>query len=184
MNNVAMRRAFNWALDRTDYAGGFIHAELPGPTCCPPDTPARSRSRRLQPYAPTAKIGKARRIAAGHFKDGRITVYYRSSGSTNQAQAEKVRRTLINLGFDPANITMKGLTGGDIYTAIGRKGSDFDLAVSLGWCSDYPSTDERRRSFRGRSSRTTRSTGTRSRPRCGSREAREQRRWASSTSRS
>ena len=28
---------------------------------------------------------------------------------------------------------MKGFTGGDIYTAMGKRGSDFDLAVSLGW---------------------------------------------------
>ena len=172
-NNAAMRRAFNWALDRTDYTGASF-TRTPWTHLLPPDTPARSRTPRLQPYAPTARIGKARRIAAGHFKDGRITVYYRSSGTTNQAQAEKVRRTLINLGFDPANITMKGLTGGDIYTAIFRKGSDFDLAVSLGWCSDPRALSTRLRSFRGRSSRTTRSTGIRSRPRCGSRETREQ----------
>lgn len=136
-NNAAMRRAFNWALDRTDYAGGSF-TRTPWTHLLPPGYPGSITQPQLQPYAPTAKIGKARRIAAGHFKDGRVTVYYRSSGSTNQAQAQKVRQTLINLGFDPANITMKGFAGGDIYTMIGRKGSDFDLAVSLGWCSDYP----------------------------------------------
>ena len=141
LNNAAMRRAFNWALDRTDYTGGSL-TRTPWTHLLPPGYPGSITKPRLQPYAPTAKIGKARRIAAGHFKNGRVTVYYRSSGSTNQAQGEKVRRTLINLGFDPANITMKGLTGGDIYIAMGRKGSDFDLAVSLGWCSDPPSTDD------------------------------------------
>jgi peptide/nickel transport system substrate-binding protein len=135
--NAAMRKAFNWAIDRTDLSGGSFGA-TPWTHLLPPGSPGSITKPRLQPYAPTAKIGKARRIAAGHFKDGRITVYYRSSGSTNQARAEKVRRTLINLGFDPANITMKGFTGGDIYTAIFRKGSDFDLAVSVGWCSDFP----------------------------------------------
>jgi ABC-type oligopeptide transport system substrate-binding subunit len=140
-NNAAMRRAFNWALDRTDYTGGSF-SRTPWTHLLPPAYPGSITKPRLQPYAPTARIEKARRIAAGHFKDGRITVYYRSSGSTNQAQAEKVRLTLVNLGFDPANITMKGLTGGDIYTVIFRKGSDFDLAVSLGWCSDPPSTGD------------------------------------------
>jgi ABC-type oligopeptide transport system substrate-binding subunit len=135
--NAAMRRAFNWAIDRTDLSGGAFGA-TPWTHLLPPGIPGSITKPQLQPYAPTAKIGKARRIAAGHFKDGRITVYYRSSGSTNQARAEKVRRTLINLGFDPANITMKGFTGGDIYTAISTRGSDFDLAVSVGWCSDYP----------------------------------------------
>jgi peptide/nickel transport system substrate-binding protein len=138
-NNAAMRRAFNWALDRTDYTGGSF-TRTPWTHLLPPGYPGSITKPGLQPYAPTAKIGKARRIAAGHFKNGRITVYYRSSGSTNQAQGENVRRTLVNLGFDPANITMKGFTGGDIYTAMGTRGSDFDLAVSVGWCSDYPDT--------------------------------------------
>jgi peptide/nickel transport system substrate-binding protein len=138
LNNVAMRRAFNWALDRTDYTGASF-TRTPWTHLLPPGYPGSITKPGLQPYAPTARIEKARRIAAGHFKDGRVTVYYRSSGSTNQAQGEKVRRTLINLGFDPAKITMKGFTGGEIYTAV-RKGSDFDLAVSLGWCSDYPNT--------------------------------------------
>jgi ABC-type oligopeptide transport system substrate-binding subunit len=140
-NNAAMRRAFNWALDRTDYTGGSF-SRTPWTHLLPPGYPGSITKPRLQPYAPTARIEKARRIAAGHFKDGRITVYYRSSGSTNQAQAEKVRLTLINLGFDPANITMKGFTGGNIYDAVFKRGSDFDLAVSLGWCSDYPSAGD------------------------------------------
>jgi len=136
-DNAAMRRAFNWAIDRTDYTGSSF-TRTPWTHLLPPGAPGSITNPRLQPYAPTARIEKARRIAAGHFKDGRVTVYYRSSGSTNQAQAQKVRQTLINLGFDPANITMKGFAGGDIYTMLGRKGSDFDLAVSLGWCSDHP----------------------------------------------
>jgi ABC-type oligopeptide transport system substrate-binding subunit len=142
LNNAAMRRAFNWALDRTDYSGGAPFTRTPWTHLLPPGYPGSITKPRLQPYAPTARIEKARRIAAGHFKDGRIKVYYRSSGSTNQAQAEKVRLTLVNLGFDPANITMKGFTGGDIYEVIWKKGSDFDLAVSLGWCSDYPSAGD------------------------------------------
>jgi ABC-type oligopeptide transport system substrate-binding subunit len=138
-NNAAMRRAFNWALDRTDYAGGSF-TRTPWTHLLPPGYPGSITKPRLQPYAPTAKVEKARRIAAGHFKDGRITVYYSSSGSTNQGRAEKVRRTLIDLGFDPANITMKGFTGGDFYEAVFLRG-DFDLAVSVGWC-DYPGTGD------------------------------------------
>ena len=48
-----------------------------------------------------------------------------------------MKRDLIRLGFDPANITMKGLTGVDFYDAMGKRGSDFDMGVSVGWCSDY-----------------------------------------------
>ena len=118
-NNAPMRRAVNWAIDRTDYSGGASFTRTPWTHLLPPGYPGSITKPALQPYAPTANIEKARRIAAGHFKDGRITVYYRSSGSTNQAQGEIVRRDLISLGFDPANITMKGFTGGDIYDRDG-----------------------------------------------------------------
>ena len=33
---------------------------------------------------------------------------------------------------------MKGFSGGNIYTAMGVKGNDADMGVSMGWCSDYP----------------------------------------------
>ena len=71
-------------------------------------------------------------------RDGKITVYYRSSGSTNQAQALIVKQDLLNLGFSNNNINMKPQSGGDIYTAMGKKGTDADMGVSMGWCSDYP----------------------------------------------
>jgi peptide/nickel transport system substrate-binding protein len=139
--NVQMRKAVNWALDRTDYAGvvsGGSFLRTPWTHLLPPGYPGSITKRSEQPYSPRANIAKARKLAAGHFKDGRITVYYRSSGTINPAQAEVVKRDLINLGFDPANITMKGFAGGSIYTAIGVRGSDWDLAVSLGICSDIP----------------------------------------------
>src|SRR5262245_19019696 len=135
--NPAMRRAVNWAIDRTDYAGasGLLVRNM-WTHLLPPTYPGSITEPRLQPYAPRANIAKARAIAAGHFKDGRITVYYRSSGTANQAQAQVVKRDLINLGFENANITMKGFSGGDIYDAMGKGG--FDLAVSTGYCDDYP----------------------------------------------
>jgi ABC-type transport system substrate-binding protein len=137
--NAALRRAFNWALDRTDYLADTSYSRTPWTHLLPPGYPGSITTPRLQPYAPTARVAKARQIAAGHFRDGTITVYYRSSGSTNQAQAQIVRRDLINLGFDSANITMKGFSGGDIYDAMGKRGTDADLGVSMGWCTDHPS---------------------------------------------
>jgi ABC-type transport system substrate-binding protein len=129
--NAPMRKAVNWALDRTAYNGPSF-TRSPWTHLLPPTYPGSITTPRLQPYAPTARLEKARALAAGHFKDGRITVYFRSTGSLNLAQAEIVRRTLLNLGFDDANITMKGFAGGDIYDAMGKRG--FDLGISLGWC--------------------------------------------------
>jgi ABC-type transport system substrate-binding protein len=81
----------------------------------------------------TAHLEKARALAAGHFRDGKITVLYRSSGTTNPAQAAIVRQDLIDLGFDPANITMKQQGWYDFDPM-----KDADIGVSMGWCSDYP----------------------------------------------
>jgi hypothetical protein len=132
-----MRKAVNWDLNRSDYAGNsptrtpWTHLLLPG-------SPGSITKRNLQPYSPGPNLVKARQLAAGHFKDGRITMYYGSSGSTNSAQAQLVKRDLINLGFDPANIMMRGFSGGQIYTAMGRRGTDADIGVSMGWCFDFP----------------------------------------------
>ena len=137
-----MRKAINWALDRTDYvAQAGPYAGTPWTHLLLPGFPGSITAKKLQPYAPTSNIAKARSLAAGHFRSGRITVYFRSSGATNNAQAEIVRRDLIRLGFDEANITMKGFTGGNIYDAWGVRGNDGDIAVSMGSCSDYPDAD-------------------------------------------
>jgi ABC-type transport system substrate-binding protein len=139
-NNPRMRKALNWALDRTDYtAQAGPYAGTPWTHLLPPGFPGSITAKKLQPYAPTSNIAKARSLAAGHFRNGKITAYFRSSGATNNAQAEIVRRDLIRLGFDAGNITMKGFTGGNIYDAWGVRGNDGDIAVSMGWCSDFPS---------------------------------------------
>ena len=134
-DNVEMRKAASWAIDRTEYSGDS-YTRSPWTHLLPPGYPGSITKPRLQPYSPRANLAKARALAAGHFKDGRINAWYRLSGN-GPAQAEVVRRGLVNLGFDPANITMRGFSGGDIYDAIGRRGSEFDLAVSLGWCDDF-----------------------------------------------
>src|SRR5207342_2714892 len=70
-------------------------------------------------------------------KDGKLTLYFRSSGTANPAQAQVVRQDLINLGFKDSNIKLKGFSGTQIYTAMGKKGTDADMGASMGWCSDY-----------------------------------------------
>jgi ABC-type transport system substrate-binding protein len=131
--NAPLRKAFNWALDRTAYNGPSF-ARSSWTHLLPPGAPGSITKRRLQPYAPTPNIEKAFALAVGHLRDGKITVYYRSSGTQNQLQAEVVRRALLSIGFDYDNITMKGFSGGDIYDRFGKLGGGADMAVSLGWC--------------------------------------------------
>jgi len=132
--NTALRQAVNYAIERPPYVGQA------GPLAGAPWTHL------LNPNVPgwqnvslyKRNLSKAKSLAKGHLKSGHITVYYRSSGSVNPAQAQIVRQDLISIGFSPGNITMKGFSGGNIYTAMGVRGNDADMGVSMGWCSDYP----------------------------------------------
>jgi ABC-type oligopeptide transport system substrate-binding subunit len=136
--NPELRKAVNWALDRTAYNGpGFTRS--PWTHLLPPGYPGSITKRSRQPYATTADTRRAHDLAVGHLRDGRITVYFRSTGSLNLAQGENVRRALLYLGFDYDRIVMKGFPGAEIYSAIGRRGSEFDLAISLGWCANQSS---------------------------------------------
>ena len=136
--NRALRQAVNWALDRTDYAAqAGPYSATPWTHILPPGYLGSITKPSLQPYSPRPDIEKARRLAAGHFRDGRITVYYISAPASNVNQYQLVRQALINLGFTSENITARGFSGGQIYTAMGRRGTDADLAVSVGSCLDY-----------------------------------------------
>jgi len=132
-DNAPLRKAFNWALDRSAYNGPSF-GRSSWTHLLPPGVPGSITKPRLQPYAPSPNIEKALALASGHLRDGKITVYYRSSGAQNQLQAEVVRRALLSIGFASASITMKGVAGAEIYDILGKRGSDADMAVSLGWC--------------------------------------------------
>ena len=131
-DNLAMRKAINWAVDRRDYtAQSGLYAGQPSTHLLPPRFPGSIGTKRLQPYAPTSKIEKAKRLAAGYFRDGKVIVVYRGSSPANVGQGNIVRRDLIRLGFDPANILMVP------YKYWGGLPDRWDIAVSLGWCPDY-----------------------------------------------
>jgi peptide/nickel transport system substrate-binding protein len=111
-NNVRLRQAINYAINRRAYvAQAGPYAGQPWTHFFNPGVPGWKN---VNPYPIDPDLAKARKLAAGHFRDGTITVYYRSSGTTNPAQAQIVRQDLINLGFEPQNITMKGSDGGHL----------------------------------------------------------------------
>jgi peptide/nickel transport system substrate-binding protein len=132
--NTALRQAINYAIDRKSfvsqagpYAGNaWTHIFNPGV----PGWKNVSIYKR--------SLSKAKKLAKGHFKSGKINLGYRSSGTINPAQAQIVRRDLIRLGFKASNINMKPFSGADIYDAMGHRNTDLDMGTSMGWCSDYP----------------------------------------------
>ena len=137
--SVALRKAVNWAVDRTAYAAlAGPYAGTPWTHLLPPLFPGSIGRKSLQPYSAHANLTKARKLAGAYVANRRITVGYRSSGSIFQAQAQLVHDALVQLGFKPGNITMKGYSGGDLYAEMGRRGTDLDMGVSMGYCADYP----------------------------------------------
>jgi len=133
-NNLPLRQAVNYAVSRKPFvAQAGPYAGQPWTHLFNPGVPGW---RNVSIYK--QNMAKAKSLAKGHMRDGKITVYYRSSGTTNPAQGLIVKQDLINLGFSNGNITMKPNSGGDIYTAMGKRGTDADMGVSMGWCSDYP----------------------------------------------
>jgi peptide/nickel transport system substrate-binding protein len=133
--NLNLRKAMNWVVNRRAYvAQAGPYAGNPWTHLFNPGVPGWKR---VNPYPVQPNIGTARRLA-GNLSGRNITVYYRSGSTANEAQAQIVKQDLRNLGFAENNINMKPFSGGNIYTAMGRRGNDADLGVSMGWCSDYP----------------------------------------------
>jgi len=132
--NTGLRKAINYAVSRRAYVAQA--GPKAGDTWTHIFNPGVPGWKDVSIYKQNLKTAK--KLAKGHFKDGKITIYYRTNSSANQNQHLVVRQDLINLGFKANNISDKPFSGGNIYTAMGRKGTDADLGVSMGWCSDYP----------------------------------------------
>lgn len=135
--NVPLRRALNWVIDRKAYAAS-PYGMTPWTHVLPPTFPGSVTAKMLQPYAGAPNLARARGLAAGHLRNGKITVGYRSSGTIGPAQAKRVRADLLKLGFKAANVKLKGYSGADIYDAMGKRNGDLDMGVGMGWCGEYP----------------------------------------------
>jgi peptide/nickel transport system substrate-binding protein len=132
--NVSLRKAVNYVINRKDYVSqAGPYAGVAWTHIFNPGVPGWKN---VSIYK--QNVSQAKKLAKGHFKSGKINVGYRSSGTINPAQAQIVRRDLIRLGFKANNITMKPFSGADLYDAMGKRNTDLDMGVSMGWCSDYP----------------------------------------------
>ena len=133
-NNVALRQAINWMIDRRALLAPLpLYSGTPWTHLLPPSVPGSITAKKLQPYRGAPNVRKARRLAAGHLRAGIVNVGYRLTGTAGLAQAQVVRRALLKLGVKAERIKLKAFTGADLYGA-----SDVDLGVGVGWCSDLP----------------------------------------------
>jgi peptide/nickel transport system substrate-binding protein len=127
-DNAPMRRAVNWAIDRTDFlatAGPFVMS--PWTHLIPPGFPGSITKTALQPYGVRSNIEKAKQLAAGRYKDGRVVVAYRAGSARGNSQVEVVRRDLTALGLD---VTLRP------FFDFPPPEAEWDLLVGYGSCAD------------------------------------------------
>ena len=108
-NNVPLRKAINWAVDRTDYAGVAgpvrgLAVDAPDPAGLPRlgvEDAQAVRGEGQHPEGEGARGGALpQRAHRRHLPRPRLDL---------PGQADLVRRDLIRLGFDPAKIDMRGV---------------------------------------------------------------------------
>jgi ABC-type oligopeptide transport system substrate-binding subunit len=137
-NNVPLRQAINWMIDRRALLAPLpAYSGSPWTHLLPPTAPGSVTAPKLQPYRGAPNPRKARRLAAGDLRAGVVNLGYRSSAPAGLAQATYVRDVLVRLGVKQERIKLKGYSGADLYDAMGRLNRDLDLVVGVGWCSDY-----------------------------------------------
>jgi ABC-type oligopeptide transport system substrate-binding subunit len=126
-DNAPLRRAVNWAIDRTDFlASAGPYSMTPWTHLIPPGFPGSITKPALQPYGVRADIAKARQIAAGHYGDGHVVLAYRAGGPANP-RVELVRRDLTRLGL---SVTLAP------FSDYPPPSSAWDLLLGYGWCVD------------------------------------------------
>ena len=132
--NLSLRKAINTVVDRKAYVSqAGPYAGQPWTHIFNPGVPGWKSATIYK-----QNVTQAKKLAKGHFKSGKINVGYRTNSSANIAQSQIVRRDLIRLGFKAGNINMKGYSGADLYDVMGKRNTDLDMGVNMGWCSDYP----------------------------------------------
>ena len=119
--NPQLRKAVNWVLDRTEYSGGSFGI-TPWTHLLTPLTPGAVTAKSKQPYGVHANIAKARKLAAGHFRDGKITVAYRSSGNGQPGGRPRSCERADPARFRPGEDRDEGVLRGADLRRDGRQG--------------------------------------------------------------
>jgi ABC-type oligopeptide transport system substrate-binding subunit len=130
-NNVALRKAVNYAIDRTAMTQQYgAFAGSPTDQLLPPTFPG-FRQATIYPNRPN--LTRARQLARGKTRSGKAVYFY-----TRRAPAPQImeinRANLARIGIE---IQPKQFAGFDIFDAMGKRGSEHAIGQA-GWCQDYP----------------------------------------------
>lgn len=132
-NNIALRKAVNFALDRTEIMRAGIGGKLswtPTDQIVPRGIPGWVDHRH---YPLTGDLRHAGRLAAGNLRGGKA-VLYTSQVPFLVDQAQVIARELIRIGLDVSVIPMAPLT---LDAKAGTRGAPFDMVLAR-YQVEYP----------------------------------------------
>jgi peptide/nickel transport system substrate-binding protein len=130
--NPRLRQAVNFAINRRLLAGLMgAGAAQPTDQLLPPQGMPGFKDWKVYPFAPD--LVKARQLAKGHLRGGRL-VLYAPSLDPFPSQAAIVQANLKRLGIRVAVRLLDPGVEGDL---VSRRDTPFDMAFD-GWGSDYP----------------------------------------------
>lgn len=129
-NNVAARKAVNWAIDRP--ATVRIAGKFAGKRTTQILVPTIPGYKKFGLYSIRgADIAKAKSVG-GNAITGKVEIFHSTASAATQ-QAQVLAFNLKQAGFD---VGFKPTPGSVYFKTLGTKGVDMDLARA-GWCADY-----------------------------------------------
>jgi peptide/nickel transport system substrate-binding protein len=134
-NNVPLRRALNFAVDRPALVAQFgSYAETPVDHYLPPIMPGH-RNVHIYPLR-GPNVARARALARGHTRSGKVVLYV-PTRSTPQAQAQIVKQDLKRIGLD---VEIVSFPPGIYFDKLANPKEPFDMAW-VGWLANAPDPD-------------------------------------------
>jgi peptide/nickel transport system substrate-binding protein len=130
-NNLALRRAVNFAVDRAALARVLgEESGVPTDQYLPPSMPG-FRDENIFPLG-GPNVRRARELARGHTRSGKAVLWTYDVPS-QLAAAQVVKRNLKQIGLD---VVIKGLPPGALYRKASEPNAAFDIAFG-NWLADY-----------------------------------------------
>jgi ABC-type transport system substrate-binding protein len=130
-NNLQLRRAINYAIDRHAMLmqGGYLAGKRTD-QILPPGIDG-FKDANLYPLA-GANVPLAKKLAKGHTRDGKVT-FYTSTSASSQAIAQVLQYNLKQIGLD---VDVRSFPSPVLLSKMGTKGEPFDIGQHA-WVADY-----------------------------------------------
>jgi ABC-type transport system substrate-binding protein len=135
-NNLPLRRAVNFAIDRPALRDTYGRVTGgPHDQYMPPSVPGFRDSHIYPVNGPNVR--KARSLVRGHLRGGKA-VLYTPDDTVSIAQAQIVKRNLAVIGLE---VEVRASPSGVHFRRLFERGEPWDLG-SFGWAGDYPDPHE------------------------------------------